>query len=133
MPDIGLYANSESTTTEKQTSQSIPYKTEKAEFSELILRAVIVFIFVIVLVIAGLYALNRFFPGAFPKYRSAASGEGKMVQVLAIQRLTPKTTLFVISYEDRQLLLAQSGEAVTLLDSKVKQGSVDSSQAGEIS
>ena len=100
-----------------ESGKPIPYKTEKNNFGGLVLRTAIVFVFVIALVVAGLYLVGRYFPGLNVNLRPIQGAQAQRLRVIEIKRLTPKTTLFVVEYDKKTLLLGQSGDSLVLLDS----------------
>ena len=116
-----------------ENGKSIPYKTEKKSFGGLALRTAIVFVFVIALVVAGLYILGRYFPGLTVNVRPIQGAQAQRLRVIEIKRLTPKTTLFVVEYDKKTLLLGQSGDSLVLLDSSTSGlQSGNASQTGRV-
>lgn len=62
---------------------------------------------------AGLYFAKKYMPRFV-----AGNSTGKRLQMLEVMRLTPRTTLYVVRFDDKTFLLAQSGETVNVLETK---------------
>ena len=59
----------------------------------------------------GLVVLARKY---FPTQISALSSDGTRLKVLERLRLTPKTSVFILEYQEQKVLLAIHGESVSL-------------------
>ena len=97
-------------------SQSAPrriaYKEENSDgFGVLALRLGGGLVLMAILAFAAAVLAKRYLPAV-----RGYSLDGKSrIQLLESRRITPKLTLFVLEYEGRQLLLAQSGERIVEL------------------
>lgn len=106
------YAASADEAVSARTEQKIPYKqADESMTTGVVLRVVGALAVTILVGIGALYAMKRFLPSV---YRPSTSGNAR-IQVREIRRLTAKTTLFLVEVDSTLLLLAQSGEAVSLL------------------
>lgn len=95
-----------------RTEQKIPYKrTDESTAAGLALRIAGALVVTILVGIGVVYAMKRFLPTI---YRPTASGDAR-IHVVEVRRLTAKTTLFLVHVDGTPLLLAQSGEGVSLL------------------
>jgi len=98
------------------TAQSAPrriaYKEEKSDgFGALALRLGGGLVLMAILAFAAAVLAKRYLPGV-----RGYSLDGKSrIQLLESRRITPKLTLFVLEFEGRRLLLAQSGERIVEL------------------
>ena len=63
------------------------------------------------LTFAAAWLAKRYLPGL----RGFSADGGSKIQLLESRRVTPKLTLFVLEFEGRRLLLAQSGERLVEL------------------
>ena len=87
----------------------ITYKTDNtADVGSLALRLVGGLVLMATLTFATAWLAKRYLPGL----RGYSSDGQSRVQLLETRRITPKLTLFVLEFEGRRLLLAQSGERV---------------------
>lgn len=94
-----------------QTPQaSIPFKSEPKSVSRQVGESVFALIIVGGIAVGGLYAMRRYLPNMVPKSRV-----GKRLQLLETIRLTPKTTVFLIQFDNATLLLGQHGDSLNLL------------------
>lgn len=90
----------------------IAYKEENSDgFGVLALRLGGGLVLMAILAFAAAVLAKRYLPGV-----RGYSLDGKSrIQLLESRRITPKLTLFLLEYEGRQLLLAQSGERIVEL------------------
>jgi flagellar biogenesis protein FliO len=97
---------------ETQAANSpIPFKREAQSMGNDIGQSLSILILLIALAWSGLYAARKFIPRLKIK-----DGAGKRLQLIEVLRLTPRTTLFVVRFDEQTLLLGQHGENVTVLD-----------------
>ena len=76
--------------------------------AELVLRTALALGAVIVIGIAGIYALKRWLPGSLGSVGSAAG----RINVIEVRRVTPRLTLLLLEIEGERIFLAQSGDRV---------------------
>ena len=94
-----------------QPAARIPYKQDNNGSGlggGLLLRVAGGLLLMTTLAFAAAVLAKRYLPGI----RGYTSDGKSRVQLLESRRVTPKLTLFVIEYEGRRLLLAQSGDRV---------------------
>jgi hypothetical protein len=94
-----------------QTSGRITYKQDNNGSSlggGLFLRVGGGLLLMTILAFAAAVLAKRYLPGI----RGYSTDGKSRIQLLESRRMTPKLTLFVIEYEGRRLLLAQSGDRV---------------------
>ena len=91
-------------------SGRIAYKEDNsgAGVGALLVRVAGGIVLMTALAFAAAVLAKRYLPGI---RGYSADGKGR-IQLLESRRVTPKLTLFVIEYEGRRLLLAQSGDRV---------------------
>jgi flagellar biogenesis protein FliO len=106
-PSPGHLSTSEETQTIKNP---IPFKREETMASD-IGQSLSVLVLLIALAWGGLYVSKKFMPKL-----AAKNAPGKRLQLIETQRLTPRTTLFVVQFDEKTLLLGQHGESITVLD-----------------
>lgn len=94
-----------------RTEQKIPFKRSEESTTGLAWRIVGGLIVTVLVGVGAIYALKRFLPTT---YRAMTPGDSR-IQLLEVRRLTPKTTLFLIEVSGTRLLLAQSGDGITML------------------
>lgn len=73
----------------------------------------LILLLLIGLAAGGLYAAKKYLPRLNLKADS-----GKRLALIEVLRLTPKTTLFVVRFDDTTLLLGQHGDSVSVLNSQ---------------
>jgi hypothetical protein len=94
-----------------QPAARIPYKQDNTGSGlggGLLLRVAGGLLLMTTLAFAAAVLAKRYLPGI----RGYSSDGKSRIQLLESRRVTPKLTLFVIEYEGRRLLLAQSGDRV---------------------
>jgi hypothetical protein len=73
------------------------------------------------LLIGGLaFAMAVLVKRVVPGIRGYSADGKKRIQLIETHRVTPKLTLLLIAYEDREILLAQSGDRLLELDTRAK-------------
>lgn len=107
--------------------QAIPFKNVETVGTSTVLRTVAGLGVVLIVGIAAVYLLRRYFPAAHG-YKSGAS---RKIDVLEIRRLAPRVTLFLIECEGRRLLLAQSGDRIVNVFTTEKSSQGDGQISGE--
>jgi uncharacterized membrane protein YeaQ/YmgE (transglycosylase-associated protein family) len=89
------------------------YKSDvEGGFGSLIIRVVGALLLVSAVGLGAVHGAKRLMPGV----RGYSHDGKRRVQLLETHRITPRLTLFVISYEGEALLLAQSGDRVIHID-----------------
>ena len=68
--------------------------------------------------VAILYVVKKYLPKIAP---SIAIGNGKRLQLIEVMRLSPKTSLFLVQFDDATLLLGQQGESINIIASRPQQ------------
>lgn len=91
--------------------QKIPYKRADESSAGIALRVAGALVITILAGIGVVYGMKRLLPSI---YRPMVAG-GTRIQVLEVRRLTAKTILFLVEVDGTRLLLAQSGEGMSLL------------------
>lgn len=86
----------------------LPYQEQGPSLGGLLLRSAGALALVALLALAAAAVAKRFIPGL----RGFSASGASRVQLLESKRITPKLTLFVVEFEGRRLLLAQSGDRV---------------------
>jgi len=94
-----------------RAEQKIPFKRSEDSSTFVVLRIAGALAITVLVGFAALYAMKRFLPSF---YRPVLSDHAR-IHVREVRRLTPKTLLFLVEVDGTALLLAQSGEGVTLL------------------
>lgn len=90
----------------------IAYKDDNGPgFGALLLRAAGGLALMTALAFGAAYVAKRYLPGV----RGYSKDGQSRIQLLESRRLTPRLTLFVVEYEGKRLLLAQSGDRVVEL------------------
>lgn len=93
--------------------QRIAYKEDSsASVGWLALRLGGGLVLMAALAFTAAWLAKRYLPGV----RGYSLDGQSRIQLLESRRITPKLTLFVLEFEGRQLLLAQSGERILELD-----------------
>jgi len=91
----------------------IPFKNESKSVGNQFGESIMALIIVGGIAVAGLYAMRRY----LPNMAALKGGTGKRLQLLETMRLTPKTTVFVIQFDNKTLLLGQHGDSLSVLAS----------------
>lgn len=96
----------------------IPFKTQSDVSGDMIIKIMFVLVVLLVLAAIGLYLAKRLM---LPAKNSL--GSDRSIHVLEVRRLSPKTTVYLIGFENRRLLLAQTGDSTVVLDRIIDDGS----------
>lgn len=101
-------------------TQPIPYKRDESPgVGALLMRIGVGLLLVTALALGTVLFAKRYLPGL---RGFSVDGKGR-VQLLETRRITSKLTLFVIEFEGRALLVAQSGDRIVELGSpEISQG-----------
>src|SRR4029077_7248607 len=98
----------------------IPFKKRDDSMGGVVARVVGGLVIVVIVGVGAVFLLKRYFPSF---YHPTSAGAAR-IKLLEVRRLTPKTTLFLVEVEGRQLLLGQSADRiVTLHESSVASAS----------
>lgn len=100
-----------------QSNNPIPFKKQEADTGADASRSFAVMAVLLGVAGVGLYLAKRYFPhfpGNLPL--SIKPNAQRRLKLLETLRLTPKATLFLVQFDDRTLLLAQSGDSLTLVE-----------------
>lgn len=96
----------------------IPFKSQSEISGGVITKIVFVLIVLLMLAAIGLYLAKRLMLPA----KNSLGGD-RSIHVLEVRRLSPKTTMYLIGFENRRLLLAQTGDSTVVLDRIIDDGS----------
>lgn len=99
----------------------IPFKSEPKSTGRQFGETLLALIVVGGLAVGGLYVMRRYLPTMALK-----AGAGKRLQLLETMRLTPKTTVFLIKFDNTTLLLGQHGDSLSVLASNPADSRADS-------
>ncbi len=88
---------------------SIPFKQEDAVGPSLTLKVIIVTFFCVVLAVAAAWLVRKRFYG-----KTLVQSAGARIQLHDFKRLTPKLNVFVVGIDEKDYVIVQSGEQVTL-------------------
>ena len=99
------------------SSGGVPYEEEGPSLGGLLLRSAGALALMALLALAGVAVAKRYVPGL---KGFSASGTSRL-QLLESRRITPKLTLFVVEFEGRRLLLAQSGDRVVEIGASARE------------
>lgn len=89
----------------------IPYKTDPVPLEEQGMHIGLVLLLLLGATGLGLYLLRRRMPGL-----TGIRGQGSRLQIAERVRLNPRCTIYLLQYDQRELLIAQCGEHITRLD-----------------
>lgn len=95
-------------------TSSVPYKKQSDADDNLVSRAVASLVAALAIGLGGLYLARRFLPHGDRLLRSSK----RRVTVVEKNRLSPKTTLVVVEFDDETLLLGLSDTAISVLSRK---------------
>ncbi|ODB85629.1 hypothetical protein A3194_12405 [Candidatus Thiodiazotropha endoloripes] len=93
-------------------SNKIPFRKENLFAEASLMRVLLVTIIGLLLVIFSVYVLKRFY---FKQPLSDSTVQN--IKLLAVKRLTPKLTLSIVQVNDKEYVLAQSGDNLVSLES----------------
>lgn len=97
-------------------SRRIAFKEDNgASIGSLVLRMAGGLVLMAILTFGAAWMAKRYLPGL----RGFSSDGQSRIQLLETRRITPRLTLFVLEIEGRRLLLAQSGERVVELGTRL--------------
>jgi len=108
-------------------SRGLPLRTETApvfrhdevSFGSLLWRAVWGLVVIAALAFGVAFVAKRFVPGV----RGYSSGGRQRIEILESRRVTPRLTLHVVAFENREILLAQSGDQLLALQERTRNAS----------
>lgn len=101
-------------------SGKIPFKDGNILAETSLVRVLVVTVIGLVLVIFSAYILKKIY------LKQPVSGStGQNIKLVEIKRLTPKLTLFVVRVNDKQFVIAQSGDNLLSLDSSMVKASAE--------
>lgn len=120
---IGMGTVSALEGTTPQGHRAIPYRTDVQSLEDQSLRTMTVLVTVLVVAALGLYFLRRRMPGL--------SSKGKRLMVIARVNLNPRSTLYLVCLDQRELLLAQCGDSITQVNVGVSASNVSQSSEAD--
>lgn len=94
-----------------QTVSGIPYKQEPKSFAEQSLSTFFITFLVLGAVVAGLYTLRNY----LQKKTGRTFIKTSSINIKERVRLSPKLSMYVVAYRDKEILVAQIGDTVTPL------------------
>lgn len=94
-------------------TRPIPYRTDPTPIEEQGPRTALVFVLLMIAFGTGLYIVRKKFPSV-----TGLGQIGRRLKVAERIRLNPRTTLYLIELDSRELLVIQSGDRVLQLDPK---------------
>lgn len=106
--------HAEEAPTQAGNTRPIPFKTEPTPVEEQGAKTALILILLLGTTGTGLYLLRR----RMPRLAGLAGldiGQGRL-RVIERVRLNPRSTLYLISFDQREILLAQCGDHVQQLD-----------------
>jgi flagellar biogenesis protein FliO len=115
-----LASGAEVSSGDRIDGKRIPFKQPEQSTSGLILRVLGSLAVVAFVGVGVVYLVRRYLPSS---YHSTLGGSAH-IRVVEARRLTPKTTLFVIEFDNTKLLLGQSGDRIVTL-SQARESMVD--------
>lgn len=92
---------------------AIPFKAENQSVGSDVFRVVLSLVVALGVGVGALYGVRRY----LLKLR-AVSADTRRVRTIETLRLTPRTTLFLIEFDERVLLLGQHGDAISVISEK---------------
>jgi len=92
---------------------SIPFKAENQSVGSDVFRVVLSLVVALGVGVGVLYVARHH----FSKLRGV-SADTRRIRTLETLRLTPRTTLFLIEFDERVLLLGQHGDAISVISEK---------------
>lgn len=99
----------------ESTVASIPFRTEPQSFTEQSLTAFFMTLALLGVTVIGLYYLrNHLQKKGGPSFLKPTS-----IQLKERVRLSPQLTMYVVTYRNKEILLAQSGNAVTAVSEAI--------------
>jgi hypothetical protein len=94
---------------------SLPvFKHDEVSFGGLLWRALWGLVLIAVVTFGAALFAKRFVPGI----RGYSSDGKRRIQLIESRRVNQRLTLHVVAYEDREILLAQSGDQLLELDAR---------------
>ena len=94
----------------------IPFKKEEAGAGESAGKAFAVLAVLLGLACAGLFAARRYLPQLSSTLKlPAKTGAKRRLTLVETMRLNPRTSLYLVQMDGRELLLAQSGDGVSVV------------------
>lgn len=97
--------------TNEGEGRRIPYRRDTADTGDLVARVAVVFVLLIGIAGAGLWAARSFLFGkAFPR------GAGRRIELVEVRRLTPRSNVVLVRVDGRLYLLGQAGDRLMKLD-----------------
>lgn len=90
------------------TATNIPFKHEPQSFAEQSLSTFLITVVLLGAVVAGLY----YFRNALQKKTGLPLIKASSIQLKERVRLSPKLTMYVVTYRDKEILIAQSGDHI---------------------
>lgn len=91
--------------------KTIPYKDTRPASGASYMRVVVVFIFVMACVAGVAYAMAR-----SPLRKKLSVLQGKRIRVIETKRLFPKVQVSLVAVDDKEYVLAQSGDGVAFVE-----------------
>lgn len=104
----------------------IPFKTDEPDGAELAFRIAAVLIVLLGGMAVVLYWLTRSRGKTFFPMKA-----GRRLQLADSLRLNPRTVLYVVRFDNRDILLAQAGDGVVLIDGQGIQSRILAAQLAE--
>lgn len=105
-------ANAEqASVTNAATPHAIPFKQESQNLGSQLGQSLLLLLILVAIAAAILYATKKY----LPRFTPGGNAPGKRLQLVEVTRLTPKTTLFLVQFDESTLLLGQHGESFNLI------------------
>lgn len=120
---IGMGAVSAQESTTPQGRRAIPYRADVQSLEDQSLRTMTVLVTLLVVAALGLYFLRRRMPGL--------SSKGKRLMVIERVNLNPRSTLYLVCLDQRELLLVQCGDSITQVNVGVSTSNVSQSSEAD--
>lgn len=97
-------------------AKAIPFKKEEASAGEMAGRSVAILVVLLGVACAGVVIARRHFPQlnvgtAFAR----VAGAKRRLKLVETMRLGPRASIYLVQLDGRELLLAQSGDAITYI------------------
>lgn len=93
------------------TPRAIPFKQESQNLGSQLGQSLLLLLILVAIAAAILYAAKKY----LPRFTPGGNTTGKRLQLVEVTRLTPKTTLFLVQFDESTLLLGQHGESFNLI------------------
>lgn len=100
--------------------KAIPYKREEVSTGESAGRAGIILVVLLSVGVGGLYIVKRYFPQLYTNMPLPVKAKARRrMEMIETMRLNSKISLYLLQVDGRPLVLAQSGDRITVVDAAV--------------